>query len=1534
MEKAIADLRDLVAGKVRQAGPTHLGHCLHALLDCLKRDPRDADDSLEGLLFEVLKFREGSVCVINSRVLALCFVKFYKSRSLPFWAFVGAVTEEIEKFRPPAIVVLGVMARQIGDGFKSQLPLLISKLMACTNVKVQPYICQCFRRILKGTGNFLTGSIGDIYQFVTKKISSESEPLCVECVRTVPVLFSQGRIEFAKLIGIIKISLTTSSRVLRYAAAKSFAKLLRAMPVAGQASVLEEPMAMLMKSIEGEKQVKCVASTFPILIRFYSPILLVEHAKFFGKVLLDLATLPISVSSMALLTDALIDGLVRCAGDTICGPICSALLDGIQNEPFTAGKAIIALCSMLRHPLPVKVYATAGRVFYPLLTTDRKEIRKLAVYFFVVMAHNELHKSRIFFNTFVDFLCDKITSISQDEIDGFARAIATLLVVERFSYEKILPAAIQWLENPSQQIRDIAFLILAAIYKRSNGKALSQENMTLAMNTAKTVLTAADQNSLKLLSCFLLQVVREADKEQWRDAFSLYIDTVLANAEGQSVVTLVVFWRVLRTAQFLWENRPDIPVSMSKLSIQLVKQIFTAEIAETIHPYDGSVDILGVLYDVDICHVAPKRIDSAVRTCFDYLLDCSPTCPAQKSVTLMKDVLNDFPTWVSLISDTATKASIVTELFSSLRTHPLQALALVRSLLSRRKIARFLPGDGLPIFMSFESKPLIVARYAAFCVGKWLKLFPSLFQGCLDYLERQERNQNFVAFVLGECARIVDDPVRCLMKLHQMLQKQQMTTAFNGILAYLKYGKIDASIRSITEDVLLSCCFSDKMRYIPALSLCVKCLGYCDRIDSTVISNFLDFDTCRNYACYLGLSLLKKSSQSVDASDILNRIQTATTPPRLFIKSLQCTGVSEDLAWQFMLLQQTGCESVAQIILQFVDRKPDTKIWTDLCKRIVINNCVPPAERQGDVRIIPTRSVLIAAMEVTVKLVTKIKERFPLELNCVDDLVSIAFTAIDMHDRSIDYHCFAILAAVICTFSDVRNKEDSLLNIYTAQFHPMLTHALDGTRPLRSVVAFCTAYIDFLEDTHNVLLQEALETVVEGISKITLNSDNFVFFCRIAARVCQAPCFDRVQSKFITATTFFFEQVAKQKVCLRDVDKQLPDLAAVYLGVPEAKRKISNSHFILLLLEELSNNFTSPVLLALANSLSFCNITEEQAEFALTLLSAHKDSLSSHSTNVQTQTDLSESDLDATTFWIVPAKEHNPCKTLLFAICQKIPPGQWPKARGYALTLSLDRPFSYSSLACLFKLGGDDVVRIGPAVVASVLEDSDACEAFFVCFFKCVESRVSDGVLSFIANSELPISRKFAILRHGIVQFSEFKLTSLKGIAELVSSVVIPDGLAFVSSLLLEQKTVAIALNILSFGVLEAVVNSMVKSMRSLPRIMHFLSLVCKKVIEVGANNSEFQNAIISVVFVALKLTSNHADRTPVVAPAVGILKMIDPEIIKERWASERNQEQIVKCLTPPENRMKNSIQLKVFSDVQSRKSASGTGWQSLDYED
>ena len=70
METAISDLRALVHGEVRQTGNVYVGHCLHNLLDRLKQSPKDAPDSLEGLLFETLKFKDGNMCAINCRTLA------------------------------------------------------------------------------------------------------------------------------------------------------------------------------------------------------------------------------------------------------------------------------------------------------------------------------------------------------------------------------------------------------------------------------------------------------------------------------------------------------------------------------------------------------------------------------------------------------------------------------------------------------------------------------------------------------------------------------------------------------------------------------------------------------------------------------------------------------------------------------------------------------------------------------------------------------------------------------------------------------------------------------------------------------------------------------------------------------------------------------------------------------------------------------------------------------------------------------------------------------------------------------------------------------------------------------------------------------------------------------------------------------------------------------------------------------------------------------------------------------------------------
>ena len=1533
METAISDLRALVHGEVRQTGNVYVGHCLHNLLDRLKQSPKDAPDSLEGLLFETLKFKDGNMCAINCRTLALCFVRFYKSRSLPFWGFVGTMTEEVEMFRVPAIVVLGVMARQIGDGFKSQLPLLISKLMTCTSVRVQPHICQCFRRILKGTGNFLTGSIGEICQFISKKVTSESEPLCVECVRTVPVLFSQGGIELSKLIPIVKQCLGAPSHVLRYATAKSVAKLLRALPVAVPTKCFDEPMAMATGFLESERQVKCVAATFPIFLRYYQPLAVVEHAKMFAGYLISFANLPVSLGAMALLSNTLMDGLVRTAGDTICLPICTAILDAVKGVTLTAGLAVVALCSVMRYCVSTEVYAAAGVAFYPLLITNRREIRRLALHFFMVMAHNEHQTARRFFHRFADFLHEKAETAAVEDVDGFSQAIASLIVSGRCSYENVLPLAVQWLDMANGRCINSSFLLFAAIYKRA--KAMPQEHIAAAMKAAANRLPTADRDFLKFVSCFLLQVLLKPCQsfEDYHPVFVAYANRFLASIEVQSTTSIVLFWRIIRLGQFIWSKVNNLPLLMARHSIQLVTKMLTPEIAETIHPYNGVVDVVGTLYHVDVAQIAPKRIDHTVKTWFDYVIDTSASVPVLRCVSLMKEVLNDFPTWVSLVSDVNEKSALVTELFSGLQTRPLQMLALIRYLLSRKKITKFLPANGLPLFMSFESQSVVIARYAAFCVGKWLKLFPSLIPGCLSYLERQERNQNFVAFVLSECARIIDDPIRCLMKLHQMLQNQHMTTSLNAMLSYLKYGKIDASFKGLTDDVLLECCFSDKLRYIPALYLCVKCLMYSQRIDGIVVSNFMDFDTCKNYACYLGVSLIDKVSQSIDVTEGLQRIQSMTSPPALLTASLQVSHASQDISWQFMLLQQTGSQAVTNAILKLIDTRPDTKMWTDLCKRIVINNCVPPAERQGDVRIIPTKPVMIAALEVTVKLVTKIRERFPLELNCVDDIVAIAFTGIEAHVGNIDYHCFAILTAVIRTFADIRNKDGSLLGIYTAQFHPMLVHGLDGTRSLGSVVSFCTAYIDFLEDSHDVLLSDAMDKIVDAISKLTLNSDNFVFFCRIAARVVKAPCFDKIRSKFLKVTGYFFEQVARQKASLAEVDSQLSEMVEAYLSVPESSRKIPNSAFIALLLKDLSASFSIPTVRALAVALSCSDISEEQASFGLSILASNQSLFTADSPDLLPM-EPDDTDLDASTFWVVPVVEKNPCKQLLLAICKRIPSIQWREVFEYALSLSLIKPFSFASLSCLLKCAGPDISKVGPPVMAAVLEDSDVCEAFFVHLFSFVEVRVGDSVLSFIARSSLPNARKFAMIRAGLRHFGSYNLVSLKDIARLASSDIVPDGMTFVSSLLVDPATVNIALNFLPLGILEGVVNAMVQSMRSLPRIMHFLGFVYEKVIQAGVNSPEFQRALCSVVFAALRLTSGQSDRTPVVAPALKILRMIDTEILRTRWELEKYKQEIVDCLTPPKGKSSNSIELKLFSGTRTRKLSAGGGWQSLESED
>ena len=184
MEQAIKDLKELVKTNRIQNIDVILGQKILKLLEVMRNNGKEIPTDMESFLFSLLTVNQRKISVINSHFIALCIVEYYKSLEKPsYWNLLQILKDEIEKLTLPSITIFGIVSKYLGDSFKSQLPPTVTFLMQINDDHLQPHICKFLRRVIKGSGSFLTTSIQDIFAFVFRGASSVNESLRIESGR-------------------------------------------------------------------------------------------------------------------------------------------------------------------------------------------------------------------------------------------------------------------------------------------------------------------------------------------------------------------------------------------------------------------------------------------------------------------------------------------------------------------------------------------------------------------------------------------------------------------------------------------------------------------------------------------------------------------------------------------------------------------------------------------------------------------------------------------------------------------------------------------------------------------------------------------------------------------------------------------------------------------------------------------------------------------------------------------------------------------------------------------------------------------------------------------------------------------------------------------------------------------------------------------------------------------------------------------------------------------------------------------------------
>lgn len=1682
MNEIIPILNSIINGETIQNANAVIGHELQMIISSMQKNPSSVDDfpDFEELFFSLINSRTIHLSSVVSNSLGICLALYYQTHKISHWKFISIINDSISRSSVAGIVVLGIVARHSTEGIKSQLPSLITSMLQINKNSMQPFICQCFRRIIKGTGTFITKSITDIFSYITKHMNNPSiDSMKIECFRTISALFIYSKISIDKILPLLNQMLQYStSYTHRYAAAKSLASIgfdgcSKDVELANNTKGENiNPFQFFFKLIfdlsPRDSSIPTISSSFVIFLRFFEPIFVIENLRYLLNFVIDFTSLKsVSLTSLSSLSISVFNAVVRSAGESISTSICNLTLEQLKDKVPNGGLSTVALTIFVHFTFMSKlsssIITTIAKSMYSFLSATRSDIRRLATAFFAVLAQKDPAISALYYKTFVDFL-NNLSKAKEHEVDGFSRAVVYNVIYGKIDENEILNVCIQMLKNGT--FIPYSFMILAAIQKRraTIQKAQYIEIFQYIEKCTKT------PKGMKYASLFVHQIILSKVNSKFTELNQYiiqYITSFIQNCQPlkYSSPTYLTFLNIVREASSMVKQIPNLSSSVATLCVLLVNKFITAEIADQLHPFAGQIDQVNELYNVKVPPPCATTLDSTSQTIYQVFLDISNS--SSNRFNLIKEIDNSFSTWL-LLADNSNKASIISSLFAQSKSveSNLGKIVLIRTLLTRPKLTSFLPNDGLPFILNFEaSNNRVLQRYAATTAARWLKLHPELADACYEYLEKPTRSVTFACTLFAELSKGLDDPSRCILIIMNIMKKQPLTSPLFAISFLLKNcgEKIsnDVNLSAMVMSLLNKSAFSDYLRNPSAMVFYKNCFFHLKSVHPSVIFSLMNFPVFRNFAMLQGLELLKvmnpnecfqfkaklinlrssselslssqdmtkqtntnspskiNSNENINSPSKVNPTENINLPSKvnstenmnsgdvgldtksnlsfcsgglvdgLLLKGIyvskhlphmilahmyKYTDTIEDVPGMFTLLQQTHLTIVSESLLRSVSKFPDLKFWTDMCKRVVLNKCVPPAERKNEIRVLPTRVVLIVAMKVVVKLVNKIRELFPLELNCVDDIVSIAFNSVQINDRKVDFHSFSILAAVLRAFIDVRNRDGALLNTYLAQFHPMLRHALDGTRAIKNVAAFVIAYLNFLAESENQLLSEALKITQKGLLKTEnsiisalkakqadsqFNIETFVTFCRIKCRLLTLCNEGENESKKMEKITVeLIRLICENKCHLSDLEDELTDFVSI--SMPIVSNDVKKLIF-LLLISDLSRPAVKAALLSSLtillddsiekNDRSF--ITDEELKYVILLVAKNRDYfISSLDNDDNTQLFDDTDSLDTNFYWISKlssklslVKKFN-YLTFLTKVAQLIPINEsW----NYIFSLAIEcRPICFSSLSVLLdRMKKEKIETFLPYVInfLPILFSYDNCLPFFVQLFdkQYLSVPLADQILKLVANLNLNEEkinlRKFEVLKYGLIQFGEFDLSAVDDICKFVTREgnLVPQGINFIASLLVDKKSAKIGLNILFNGVADSIVLSIPSSLNSLPRILHFFNLAYSKLNEVcliddfHSKFEGFEKSLISIVFFALKFAGNQKGKEAVVQPSLLILRKLNEEYVKEKFENDSRKSELIQSIKPPRVKKAAVIELKTFGNV---KPSTATKWQTLEIED
>jgi len=1511
MSETFSRIRDLLKSPMNSDFNILIGEYIVFLKNETNRDSWYAPDDFISIVLGLLVVENRSLSPVNSYNISMCLVSYFQKQKHPnYWDFLTLMSNEIPGLFLPSIIALGVVSKKIGCHFKAQLGLLISQLSKSGNIQAIPYICQCYRRIIKGTGDFLHASMPVIFNFVKKCMATNNEFSKSEALKTAAVLFRNGKYDYNKVYQLIVSSISSDNSTIGYFAAKSLAKLLFANSNNDIFNCLKEYFAI----ISVDKSFNNIITSIIIAFRYFDPISIVMSLRKIVKFIVSIATLKLSNEDMLNLSKSCVKAIFNVTGSSISKAILTNYMDFINVEPINTQKRVLLLGVLTSLEISKTTSTGIFKWVLPLVECGSKEIVSLLLSYFQSLVSRDVKFAKAFFETQSSLLF-QLDENNPVAIFGQVKLMAIEILMNK-GHSAFALKSVDFLKSStgvSSPKIGASFLLFSSLIRKKELDdriyiCIDQYIPSYIKDIGSSIITQSIANNIKYIALFLLSSVQSGKIPASTSKFIAFVFPHLSSFSSPSVFCI---FKLIDLASLDCISSLNITKGIVN-SMNRFFKLDDFDFDELTLPFSDA-NPQQVLYGI-------KNLSKGLNV---YQLISGiegRTC----SAGLCREIARQFPKWIKLCPQNE-REKIVSSLFKGPNPNLICGqLVLLKALLSKKAYTCFLPSDTLPQLLVINASDIRVKRLASLCVSRWIYCYPVLANGFIDHICETKKSLPYSFSVISENPMLFG--LSNITKVLCFLEKEALN-GLNSEISFLLYNI--SKIKEISNDDRLSIIkiskicvyqiptYSSSIVYYISQTL-INISAITKVYDNEIIaigSALLDNVINSRISGYYSLELLSSLNYYTDSlKDQIDRFRVLKDSPYLFISSLFSNFSIDSIPPMFCLLQQTNHKGINSSLIKAFNSVQDIKFWTDMCKRIVLNSCVPPSERSGDIRIAPTRNVILAAMNISSLLVNLIRENFPNDLGCIDDVIAIAFTALQFKDQKIDQLSYGVVSSVLEQFGNIKNGEEKFLSIFCAQFYPMISHALLDVKRLYCIGDFLINYLVFLEGESR---NEMVSLLSKQLSQLKIDSSNSMFFCRIASIIhsFNSAHFESLNDQFLTASSNLIIDIFQQKVSFSDLKNEVYDFVTT---LPPGVLK--RGHY-LLILNSMNYKSSSSILKCFSTFIDNGLVSIDDLDYVLQVIPRNYGVLPIKHT-------ISEDELDVSTFSIDNHHQNDVISQFLLSLL-KIPElfsGMKSSSLELLLYHSISNNVCYPMLSTIIMKSDSQFIEdhSGSILLSLINENPQFSGAVFLLLFKRLTVGVADQLIPVFIEKCKSTEATLRFIRVVVCSYSDYNLASIHDISQFIAHNLYNGGIQLIASLITNERTRFASLVILSNGILDQLLSE--KLLKHAPIVLRFIE-ICLKTKELQ-DNVLLEHYSLYCMDTLAKAYSNK-DRIVVVSPAVQILKQIPQKILRKSFFGHENKELIIQSLSPPKQKHTQEIKLLSFSSSNARRS-NERGWQTL----